>query len=220
MMRRNFLIICVFISVVLFTAGCGTSKKTIADNTKYVQIEKKEDKKETKTKTEDINSIAQALIEEGMTWIGVPYKYGGNDRGGIDCSGFILQVFQKVTELKMPRTSRQQRTFCTDISKEEMVPGDLIFFSSPNSQGNVAHVGMYIGEGKMIHASSSRGVITAAVESSYFIKHYICAGRVPGLDIIKKDLKKEKLKGADVETATETSAPTPETIVKDAFRKR
>lgn len=125
---------------------------------------------------------AKALIREAEKWIGTPYVYGGQSRTGTDCSGFVLEVFKSVLDVKLPRSAREQRDYCRQIDKDDMTAGDLLFFSSKKSGGSTSHVGMYIGDGQMIHASSSRGVVISALSESYYVTHFQCAGRVPALE--------------------------------------
>lgn len=118
-----------------------------------------------------------ALLTEANSWIGTPYKYGGNTREGVDCSGFVLQVYLRALDISLPRTSAQQQEFCRKIRRDEMKPGDLMFFSVREG-GNVGHVGIYIGDDKMIHASSKVGVVVAPITTDYFVRNYLSSGRI------------------------------------------
>jgi hypothetical protein len=102
--------------------------------------------------------VADALVSEARTWIGTPYKWGGHDKSGADCSGFLMEVFKAAVDVKIPRTTKDQREQCIEVDRDNISVGDIIFFTSNKSKGKIAHVGMYVGDGRMIHASSSRGV--------------------------------------------------------------
>lgn len=131
---------------------------------------------------EGMSELAAELVREARTWLGTPYRYGGQEKqGGADCSGFVMEVFRVVTGILLPRNSGKQREFCTPVDKSELRVGDLVFFASPSSGGGVAHVGMYIGDGVMIHASSSRGVTETPITGNYYVKHYLSSGRVADL---------------------------------------
>lgn len=112
------------------------------------------------------------LLDYAQQCIGVPYLFGGDSLDGFDCSGFTGYVYQNVA-FKLGRSSRDQYQSCRKISKEEVQPGDLIFFNSGGEE--VTHVGIIIsnqGEPlKMIHSSTSKGVIITEIETSeYWMK--------------------------------------------------
>ncbi|MDE5786572.1 MAG: C40 family peptidase, partial [Duncaniella sp.] len=124
-----------------------------------------------------LESTSRALLTEAKKWLGTPYKYGGEDKSGVDCSGLVLSVFRDALNIKLPRSSSKQKEFSSDISKRDLIPGDLLFFATTGG-GKVSHVGMYIGEGKMVHSSTSRGVMVSRIEEDYFVKTFAGAGRV------------------------------------------
>ena len=101
------------------------------------------------------------ILEVAEDWIGTPYKYGGIDKNGIDCSGFTYIVFLTVGKV-LPRTAEQQYLYTKRISIKELDVGDLIFFAR---KGKISHVGIYSGNNTMIHASSSNGVIRQSLDS-------------------------------------------------------
>ncbi len=138
-----------------------------------------------------------ALLTEANSWIGTPYKYGGNTREGVDCSGFVLQVYLRALDISLPRTSAQQQDFCRKIRRDELKPGDLMFFSVREG-GNVGHVGIYIGDGMMIHASSKVGVVVAPLNTSYFERNYLSSGRIEAYG---------KLLASEARPATQAPAP-------------
>jgi cell wall-associated NlpC family hydrolase len=119
------------------------------------------------------NPTEEKIIEEARKWLGVPYKYGGNTRSGIDCSGFVVNVYNELG-VKLPRTSRQQYNFARKVGKSNLRVGDLVFFG----RSRVNHVGIYIGNNMMIHASSSRGVVKQNLNDSYYARNYAGSGRV------------------------------------------
>ncbi|MBE6023186.1 MAG: NlpC/P60 family protein [Cellulosilyticum sp.] len=107
---------------------------------------------------EVVSSIGDQIVAEAMKYLGNPYVYGGNSlTSGTDCSGFTQGVM-KLMGINIPRTSKAQSKVGTLIAKDNMQVGDLLFFG--NSQSSIFHVGIYMGNGKMIHAStSSKGII-------------------------------------------------------------
>lgn len=122
--------------------------------------------------------VARSLVDCARGWIGTPYCYGGNDRRGVDCSGLTSNVFLQAAGVKLPRDSRSQKDYCRRIDRKVLQPGDLVFFVSSKGGKRVNHVGLYIGGGEMIHASSSRGVMVSDITSGYWDSHYFSSGRV------------------------------------------
>ncbi len=137
--------------------------------------------KDKPTKPKADNSVQKALINEAYDWLGTPYKWGGNDKAGVDCSGFVMMVFHNAVGIDLPRVSREQDKYCITLDRSQLEIGDLLFFSSARSGGKVAHVGMYVGNNMMIHSSSSRGVIVSDLGLNYYQKYYHSAGRVPAI---------------------------------------
>ena len=99
-----------------------------------------------KDSSKTVVGTRSVIVEEARKWLGTPYKYGGEDRNGVDCSGMVMKVYLKAVNVKLPRSSREQQQFCNKIKKSDIASGDLVFFSSKRGGGNVSHVGIYIGE--------------------------------------------------------------------------
>lgn len=115
--------------------------------------------------------IERALRITAQNWYGTPYIFGGINKKGIDCSGFVKQVYSDVFDINLPRYSGHQAQIGIPVGK--LVPGDLVFFKT--GKGN--HVGIYIGNGCFAHASKSRGV-TISSFTSYWNRHFWCARRI------------------------------------------
>ena len=131
-----------------------------------------------KDSSKTVVGTRSVIVEEARKWLGTPYKYGGEDRNGVDCSGMVMKVYRKAVNVKLPRSSREQQQFCNKIKKSDIASGDLVFFSSKRGGGNVSHVGIYIGGDEFIHSSSSRGVIVSSLNEQYYLSHYHSSGRV------------------------------------------
>lgn len=215
------------ILICLIVASCGTHRVTQTDNKPAAQNIYDRDDKAGK-KREESTLFAKRLIAEARTWLGTPYLYGGKDKKGADCSGFIMMVFKNAHDVALPRTSRDQCNYCNPISKECLEPGDLIFFSSKNSGGKVAHVGLYIGNGNMIHASSSKGVVETSLEMKYYVDHYLTGGRIPQIsESYRAKSHGQSTKPSDnnktknnKQSEGRQNNPSPETIVKNAFNRK
>lgn len=127
-----------------------------------------------------------ALLAEAYKWIGTPYLYGGKTRKGADCSGFVMAVFDDALDIKLPRVSRDQADYCKKVKKSDLRPGDLVFFWTGKTKHKITHVGIYVGDNIMIHASSSKGVCVAPIDGPYFTSHYESTGRVEALDALRR----------------------------------
>ena len=118
-----------------------------------------------------------SIIKVAMDYLGVPYKFGGSSLRGIDCSAYVQRVFRYFS-IDLPRTAREQFKAGVKISKRELRIGDLLFFKTYARYPS--HVGIYIGEGKMIHASSrSKKVTISSINDPYYVRRYIGAVLLP-----------------------------------------
>ncbi|WP_456830377.1 LysM peptidoglycan-binding domain-containing protein [Deinococcus sp. UYEF24] len=115
-----------------------------------------------------------------MSLLGVPYVYGGQSRGGTDCSGLVLQVFGPLG-VKLPRQSAQQAQVGVPVAQADLQAGDLLFFDT-EGRGMVTHVGIYLGEGAFINANSYGGQVAVnQLSDRYFAQRYLWARRVLGV---------------------------------------
>jgi len=103
-----------------------------------------------------VSSKRVLLINTAKKYLGYPYRWGGNSlTKGVDCSGFTKELYSKVLGISLSRTSRQQAKGGKTISRTQLKPGDLVFYGN-NTSGYINHVGIYIGDNKIIHASNKR----------------------------------------------------------------
>ena len=119
--------------------------------------------------------ISRRVISTAMQYIGVPYVFGGTTPYGFDCSGFVQYVFAHAG-ISLPRTADVQYEVGLPISTADLMPGDAVFFTTYTY--GASHVGIYLGDGNFIHASSSRGVTISSLSSAYYSTHYIGARRM------------------------------------------
>jgi Cell wall-associated hydrolases (invasion-associated proteins) len=118
------------------------------------------------------------LLEFVESWYGTKYKYGGNDRNGVDCSAFSKDFICALYNVNIPRTSSEQYKTTERINKKDLREGDLVFFYTRGRRNGVSHVGVYLRNGKFVHASTSSGVVISDLEEEYYRKNYAGAGRV------------------------------------------
>ncbi|MEQ3347144.1 C40 family peptidase [Peptoniphilus senegalensis] len=153
----------------------------LADDEKEIQnvIKTKEVKElnEFKIVAAPNSSIAARVISSAENKLGSTYVYGDTGKEGYDCSGLIYSIYCNELGISLPRSSAAQSTFGKQVSKSDLQEGDLVFF---NTTGNgVSHVGIYIGGGKFIHASSGQGkVMTSSLDEGYYEDRYVNATRV------------------------------------------
>lgn len=157
------------------------SCKTIKENNTTIKPETSHntgfyDEYSTKLQVHLKGNENRDLIRELSEWLGTPYKYGGNTREGTDCSGMVCAVFKKVYNKDMYRRSADQVKNVTLISPDKLEAGDLVFFKI--NHDTVSHVGIYIGENKFIHSSTSRGVIISSLDEPYYKKYFYSGGKV------------------------------------------
>ena len=122
------------------------------------------------------SSKADKIVATAKKYIGVPYVWGGESPKGFDCSGYVQYVF-KMHGISLNRTTETQYKHGSYVSKSNLKPGDLVFFQNTYRAG-ISHVGIYIGSGQFIHASSSKGVTISNLSSSYYTSHYYGARRI------------------------------------------
>ena len=115
---------------------------------------------------------SQKVNQVYRQWVGTRYHLGGTGVGGIDCSAFVQKTMSGAFNIHLPRSTAEQRHSGHSISKSDLQPGDLVFFRKNN------HVGVYIGGGKFVHASTSQGVTTSSLSESYWSRTYTQSRRV------------------------------------------
>lgn len=114
-------------------------------------------------------------------WLGVKYRYGGNSKSGVDCSGLAGNLYKQVYGIKLERsTANILRKNCVSVSRNNLREGDLVFFRTSGSgqSRTPTHVGIYLKGGKFIHASTSKGVILSNLSETYYVRTWITGGRV------------------------------------------
>ena len=155
----------IFICTLLFLAGCSTFSSK-SNQAKVAQF-----KQDTSVGTEGISIAAIGLVD-------VPYRYGGNTpKGGFDCSGLIVYVYNKTAGIKLPRTIQQISTQGIGIENGPPAPGDLVFFNTTGEK--YSHAGIYVGQGRFVHAPSAGGTVRLDyITSPYWAAKFTEARRI------------------------------------------
>ena len=179
MMKKAVSILCFFIAVLSITS-CSTRKQTIQ-------------KPQAKYSNQQISRLSKiyglrlthadnlALYDACSGWLGVRHRMGGNTKSGVDCSGLVSIIYRQVYGRGLERNSAAMlKTNCTPVNRNNLREGDLVFFKTSGS-GNSrtpTHVGIYLKNGKFIHASTSKGVMVSSLSETYYIRTWITGGRV------------------------------------------
>lgn len=183
--------------LLMLIAGCSSSKKaSVSSRPKTPQT----------VSTRSMTPTERTLVTEAQQWLGTPYKYGGNTRKGVDCSGLVYHVYRNSLDISLPRNSAKQHEFCTKVKRGDLATGDLVFFATTKGSRRVSHVGLYVGDGKMIHASTRRGVMVQDLEDQYYRNAYVGAGRVS--EFASRNKASKKSKSSKDPKSSATSKPT------------
>ncbi|MEL3908243.1 MAG: C40 family peptidase [Treponemataceae bacterium] len=187
-MKKFFSFVFLILLTYLFSY-CQTNQSAPTDTTKttYEQAENKETeytKAETKTQTTKENDQTMdkrlKLVNEAQKYLGVPYKYGGTSSTGFDCSGFVYRCALDALSIELPH-SASKIAACSKRLPNDAKPqiGDFLFFNTTGT--GIAHIGIYIGEGKFVHAASQGpriGVIISSLSENYWKRCFLFYGTI------------------------------------------
>lgn len=145
------------------------------------------EKRGTQEVVQELGSRRQAFLSADSKrlmrvvdgYMGVPYQWGGTTRKGMDCSAMTRAIVRETYGLELPRTSGQMYKLGTPVRRGSgLRPGDLVFFRIDTSGPGVSHVGIYVGDGRFAHASSSRGGVIDKLTQPYFQTRYVGGRRI------------------------------------------
>lgn len=157
---------------ILIALLCGCASNASASLSTKAATPNQLEKQALKTSSSLLNSNASKVLSAYRYWAGTRYKLGGTTKAGIDCSAFVKATMNSAFNLHLPRSTAEQKHLGKKISKSDLQAGDLVFFR------NNHHVGVYIGGGKFVHASSSRGVMTSSLSEKYWLRTYTQSRRI------------------------------------------
>jgi len=115
------------------------------------------------------------LFQFVYDWVGTPYRFGGSTKKGIDCSAFTQELYTKVFNMDIKRSSRDIFSMVTPVGKDDLKEGDLMFFKIHSR--SITHVGIYLGDGRFVHAAN-KGVAISNISDEYYSKYFYRGGRM------------------------------------------
>lgn len=121
------------------------------------------------------------MMEVILSYMGTPYRIGGYDHSGMDCSGFSMVVFESAFGIALPHSALEQASLGNGVSKDDLNIGDLVFFKTVRDR--ISHVGIYLGDNLFAHASVTQGVTISSLESTYYQRRYAGAKKILSMDI-------------------------------------
>jgi len=142
----------------------------------YISTDLNKSKSVSRGASRDIDS----LVDIAKSKLGSPYVYGSTGPSSFDCSGFVYYSFNSSLGITLPRTSRDMSRYGTQISKDELITGDLVYFDTNGGLNGVNHVGIYLSDGDFIHASSGNNmkVMISSVDEKFYRNSYMGATRI------------------------------------------
>lgn len=168
---RVFVLFC---ALAITVSACKSRKQKISKY-KYLTEENPKNPEEAA-----VTGYYKTLIDEANTYLGTPYRYGGINKNGIDCSGLTTNAFKKVG-VGLPRSAKDQMTAGRAVRRDDIRPGDLVFFSAKNN-GKIDHVGLVVKrkgeEITFIHSTTRKGVRHDRLDEGYWVNLYKGARRI------------------------------------------
>ncbi len=125
----------------------------------------------------NIDHVDNPRLYEGVNeWLGTPYRYSGNTRKGVDCSGLVCELYKDCYGKVLTGCASDMYKNSEQISRSELREGDLVFFKIRKKR--ISHVGVYLGQNRFVHASLQNGVIVSNLDDPYYEKYFYRAGRI------------------------------------------
>ena len=113
----------------------------------------------------------QGFFTDVCQYFRTSYRWGGQNPGGFDCSGFVRFMYDKVFNMQLPRTAREMAAIGNKVQRQELKPGDLVFFQTRGK--GINHVGIFIGADTFIHSSLTRGITEDQLKDNYYDKSFV-----------------------------------------------
>ena len=150
------------LALVLLLAATGCAKQVLSPDPSAT----------TGATAESPSSRNAAAARMAARYLGAPYVWAGSSPSGFDCSGLVMYAFGQVG-VAVPHNAAQQFRLGTPVARDRLVPGDVVFFNQ------LRHNGIYLGDGRFVHAPSSGGVVSVAnIDAPYYQRHLVGVGRL------------------------------------------
>ena len=156
LMRKTALPLLFLLYAALLLSGCGTQQRSEAGGA-------------ARNDLSNPDWVKQVLYAQYDQWKAVKYRAGGLSKDGVDCSGFVYLTYDARFGIKLPRSTDEQVNTGTTIDQRDLTAGDLVFFKTGKS---IRHVGIYIEDGKFMHASTEKGVMISKLDDLYWARTY------------------------------------------------
>ncbi len=173
-----FILVCILLPLAVSISSCK-SHKDASSNSSNSNVPKS---KKVKEKYATLLNIEEDKIENIKLysfideWYGVPYKYGGKTKSGIDCSNFTSTLYSNIYNKSLTGSSSSIFDQCKTISKSNLEEGDLVFFKIDGDK--ISHIGVYLQNNKFVHATTKKGVMIDDLDEAYYKKYFYKAGRL------------------------------------------
>lgn len=191
--KVSIIIIIILLTSGLFVTSCKAPKKSsqtksssstkTSNSQASKNSQKKESNKAIENKYAEILVVPDKVISNNLSlylfvdeWNGVPYKYGGKTKQGVDCSSLSTILYREVYNKSVIGSSADLFTFCNPIKKEDLKEGDFVFFKI--GQSKISHMGVYLQNNKFVHATTKKGVMINDLDEAYYKKYFYKAGRL------------------------------------------
>lgn len=158
LLTLNIRIILTTVITFFLVTGCASSYQELTDYSEVTKLD-----------------VERMLREEVIFWTDTPHKMGGTSLTGADCSGFVMMVYDRLFGITLPRDTENQVVLGDYVDKNELKPGDLVFFRPPKIR---KHVGIYLSNGEFAHTSSRKGVTISRIDEPYWNKSYWTSRRI------------------------------------------
>lgn len=172
MLKKIFIILSISILFACSSAQASLNVGKTSGKKSNISLKTNQPKKAKLEQQISLIENSSELNKIYRNWAGTRYRLGGSDKRGIDCSAFMQHTFSQAYGIELPRSTAEQRNVGKKINKNELKQGDLVFFRSNR------HVGVYLGNGKFMHASTSKGVIISSMSEKYWAKTYTQSRRI------------------------------------------
>lgn len=174
MKRVKFILKSTVALLFVLTLSCKGNKSKDTGKLSQADVELKK-KYATQLGVEEKSITNLKLYRFVDEWYGVPYKYGGKNKSGVDCSGFASALLRDVYAISLAGSAQTMYESCDHVAEKNLQEGDLIFFKI-NSK-NVSHVGVYLQNRRFVHASTKRGITINNLDEAYYKKYFFKGGR-------------------------------------------